>query len=736
MSEQPSPSELYINRELSWLEFNHRVFEEARSASHPLLERVKFLAITSSNLDEFVMIRVSGLQQQIAAGQGGDMSPDGMTATEQLAEVRARVVTMQTHISDHWRTSLHSALAAEGIQILDYGDLDGDQVLELREYYEREIFPILTPLAIDPGHPFPHISNLSMNLAIVVDDPIQGRRFSRMKIPGSLPRLVPCKSAVARAAKSKGGSESATERVGCSCFVWIEQVVAANLDTLFRGLDVRESYPFRVTRNADIEIQEDEASDLLRTIEEGLRQRQFGAVARLEIDLGMPDELRQLLTSNLLLDAADVVEMERPLGIADVMDLLKVERSELKDAPLVTHVPPELVSAVDDRKTDDLFAAIGEHDILLHHPYDSFRPVVAFVEGAAHDSNVQAIKQTLYRVGSRSPIVRALAQARDDDTQVAVLVELKARFDEENNIEWARALEDAGVHVVYGLLGLKTHCKMTLIVRKEPGGLRRYLHLGTGNYNPTTARIYTDFSLFTVNEELAADVSELFNLLTGYSRQTEYRKLLVAPVNMRQRLTALIENEAHAARQGRPARLLFKMNSLVDPDMICSLYDASRAGVKIDLIIRGISCLRPGVEGMSENIRVVSIVGRFLEHSRAYYFENGGEGGEAAALYLGSADIMQRNLDRRVEVLFPIEDAELRRSIRDDILEMDLRDTLKSWELQPDGSWTRVARSDDAEPISAQLHFLDVRREIVDSDAGKIQEVKFAPASIFPKLPV
>jgi polyphosphate kinase len=726
MPEHPCPSDLYINRELSWLEFNQRVIEEARLTAHPLLERVKFLAIASSNLDEFVMIRLSGLQQQTNAAPAEE-SPDGKNSQEQLIEVRARVKSMQEEIGALWHDTLSGALAEQQIYILDYDDLDGEQTLQMREYYELEVFPILTPLAIDPGHPFPHISNLSMNLAIAVLDPVQGERFARMKIPGTLPRLVPCGPPKTGQDGARGGGDGQ----GKQYFVWLEQVVAANLDTLFPGLDIIESHAFRVTRNADIEIQEDEASDLLRTIEEGLRQRHFGAAARLEFGNGLPQDLRDLLVSNLLINPEDAYELHEPLGLADLMELMKVERSDLKDAPFASRIPPELQHAVEDVDIEAFCGAIRAKDIFLHHPFDSFRPVVALIEAAAQDSNVMAIKQTLYRVGARSPIVRALAQARDEDTQVAVLVELKARFDEENNIEWARALEDAGVHVVYGLLGLKTHCKMALFVRKEAGGLRRYLHLGTGNYNPATARIYTDFSLFTASEDLAADASELFNLLTGYSRQAHYRKLLVAPVNMRDSLVALIRREAEHARVGRPARLIFKMNALVDPDMICELYDASRAGVKIDLIVRGICCLRPGVEGMSESIRVISIVGRFLEHSRAYYFHNGGEG--EPLLYCGSADLMQRNLDRRVEVLFPIEDAALRDSIRDEILEINVKDTVKAWELASDGTWCRIQPQSGEPPVNSQQYFLDER---VETHESPISEIKFTPASIFPPLPV
>ncbi len=718
----------YINRELSWLEFNQRVFEEAKLDSHPLLERVKFLAIASSNLDEFVMIRVSGLQQKAHAGQGADASPDGLTAVEQLNLVRARCRDMQAAIDRYWLNELLPAINSEGILVCDFSELNSDQVLELREYFEREIFPILTPLAIDPGHPFPHISNLSLNLAVTVKDPVQGERYARMKIPGSLPRLVPFKTAKP-VEKANGAKPS--PKFG---FVWIEQVVAANLDTLFSGLEVIESHPFRVTRNADIEIQEDEASDLLRTIEEGLRQRHFGAVARLEVQSTMPAPLRDLLISNLLVSPDDVSDLTAPMGLSDVMDLLKVDMPELKDPPLVTRVPPELQDGVETRNAEEIFGAISQHDILLHHPYDSFRPVIAFIEAAAHDKDVRAMKQTLYRVGSRSPIVRALAEARDDDTQVAVLVELKARFDEENNIEWARSLEDSGVHVVYGLIGLKTHCKMALVVRKEPGGLKRYLHLGTGNYNPTTARIYTDFSLLTANEDLAADVSELFNLLTGYSRQMKYRKLLVAPVNMREGLLQRIAQEAECAKQGLPGRLIFKMNALVDPEMIDALYEASNAGVKIDLIVRGICCLRPGVDDLSKNIRVISIVGRFLEHSRAYYFHNGQQ--DPPSLYVGSADLMQRNLDRRVEVLFPIEDQTILAYIRDGILEVALRDTAKAWTLNSDGSWERIHAVKGHKSFSSQQYLLDARAQQDGPADTAATETKFVPASIFPPLPV
>jgi polyphosphate kinase len=604
-----------------------------------------------------------------------------------------------------WLGDLQPALRAENIVICDWDDLGSTEKADLRAWFEREVYPVLTPLAIDPGHPFPHISNLSLNLAVIVRDGEHGERFARMKVPGVLPRLVPC---------GIGGAKPDTGH----CFVWLEQIIAANLDCLFHGLEVLDSFPFRVTRNADIEIQEDEASDLLRTIEQGLRQRQFGAVVRVEINPRVPTVLRNLLASNLLVDPKDVVELKGALGLSAIMEILKVDRPDLKDAPFTPRVPAQIANAVAAKNAPELFAEIRRGDILLHHPYDSFRPVTGLIVGAAHDKDVLAIKQTLYRVGSNSPIVQALAAARDDDTQVAVLVELKARFDEENNIEWARSLEEAGVHVVYGLLGLKTHCKVALVVRKERDGITRYLHLGTGNYNAVTARVYTDFSLLTVNEDLAADVSDVFNLLTGYSLQKKYRKLLVAPVNMRERLVEMIRREADHARAGKPARLLFKMNALVDPAIIVHLYEAGQAGVKVDLLIRGICCLRPGVPGVSENIRVVSIVGRFLEHSRAYYFHNDGK----SELYLGSADMMQRNLDRRVEILFPIENPAHRAFLRDDVMDVYLADTAHARQLMPDGVWVRVRPAEGEPPFSAQDWLRDRDNDVPETDAYHLEK--------------
>jgi polyphosphate kinase len=680
-----SDPKLYLNRELSWLAFNGRVLNEARDRATPLLERVKFAAIAHSNLDEYYMVRVSGLQQQVAAAMT-DVSPDGMTSAEQLAVVRGQVGPMLSEAAGVFQNALLPTLRSVGIEILDYAELSRAQKQALKSYFEHDVFPVLTPLALGPGHPFPHISNLSLNLAVVVRDPDLGERFARMKIPGILPRFVPCP----------------VEGAGAKpCFVWLEQVIAANLEALFPGLQVTESYPFRVTRDADLEIQEDEASDLLQTVEQGLRRRQFGDVARLEVTTAMPVRVRDLLIENLLVDPADVYALPGPLGLSDLMQIWKLDRPDLKDPPLIPFVPPALA---DPNKS--ILDVIGEQDLLLHHPYDSFGPILDFIKSAVNDLGVLAVKQTLYRVGSNSPIVKSLAAARDDDTQVAVLVELKARFDEENNIEWAKALEDAGVHVVYGLVGLKTHCKVALVVRKEQGGgLRRYVHLGTGNYNPTTARIYTDLSLFTARPDIVSDVSELFNHLTGYSRQRRYRKLLVAPVNMRERLLQMIAREADWARRGKPARLVLKTNTLSDIPIIRALYAAAQAGVKIDLIVRGACCLRPGVPGVSENIRVVSIVGRFLEHSRIYYFHNGGR----YQIYCGSADLMRRNLDRRVEVLFPVEDAALKKQIRDDMLEIYLKDTVNAHVLQPDGTYIRLHPAEGAAPFSAQNWFLTHR---------------------------
>jgi polyphosphate kinase len=680
----------YFNRELSWLEFNRRVLEEALDESVPLLERVKFLSIFSTNMDEFFMIRVAGIKQQVAAGVVG-RSPDGMTPAEQLIAIRRVVGTMVDQHRRCWLQSVQPQLRAQGIAVLDYVELNERQRAFCKEYFEREVFPVLTPLAFDPSHPFPQISNLSLNLAVVINDPEEGELFARVKVPAVLPRLIEVRGGLC-----DGSKQITPERR--HCFVWLDQVIAENADALFPGMEVVETYHFRITRNADVEIQEEEAADLLRTIEQGVRKRRFGAVVRLTVQHDMPPRIRELLLANLKLTPDDLYEVHGPLGLSDIMELTRVDRPDLKDPPFYP-TPPAVLRGC--RSTAEMFAAIRQQDILLHHPYDSFQPLVELIEAAAEDPDVLAIKQTLYRVGSNSPIVKALMHARDQDKQVTVLVELKARFDEENNITWARALERAGVHVVYGLVGLKTHAKIALVVRREYDGLRRYVHLGTGNYNATTARIYTDLGLLTSRPDIGSDVSDLFNFLTGYSRQRRYRKLLVAPVNLRERLTTLIEREMSHAASGRGGHLIFKLNAVVDPQVIDMLYRASQVGVKVDLIARGICCLRPGVPGLSENIQVRSIVGRFLEHSRIYYFANGG----VPEVYLGSADLMQRNLDRRVETLFPIEDRAMVAHIRTDLLDVYLRDNARARVLRPNGSYVRLQPAEGEAAIDSQAVF-------------------------------
>jgi polyphosphate kinase len=679
---------LFINRELSQIEFHHRVLDESFNRSHPLLERVKFLAIFSSSLDEFFMVRISGLKQQVMLGIT-DRPPDGLTAREQLVAIHRTITVLVEQEMENWHKHLGPELAEEGIHVLNYDDLKKRQQKKLSDYFEREIFPVLTPLAFDPGHPFPHISNLSINLAVVIRDPQTGStHFARVKVPSTLPRLVPL--------NPLDPDELLPPAV--QKFVWVEQVIAANLDRLFPGMEIVAAYPFRVTRNTDMEIQEEEADDLLLTIEANLRRRHFGFAVRLEIDESMPERIRNILASNLQIGVYDVYTVTGPLGLSSLLELHKLERPLLKDEFFQPVLPPPLRSGA------NIFEVLKRQDVLLHHPYDSFLPVIDFVQAAAEDPDVLAIKQTLYRVGTNPPIVHALMRARENGKQVSCLVELKARFDEESNIEWARALEKAGVHIVYGLIGLKTHCKVCLVVRREREGIRRYVHLSTGNYNVQTARVYTDLGLMTSNEEIGVDASELFNYLTGYSKQDEYRKFLVAPKNMRRHLLQLIEREMSHGDKGR---LIFKANALVDSEMIRNLYRASQAGVQVDLIIRSICCLRPGVKGVSENIRVLSVVGRFLEHSRIYYFHNRGE----PDLYVGSADLMPRNIDRRVEVLFPIEQPLLRQEIKEHILEIYLKDTAKGHLLQPDGRYIPAhnATEDGEELFNSQEWFLNGR---------------------------
>ncbi|MDX9992593.1 MAG: polyphosphate kinase 1 [Anaerolineales bacterium] len=684
---------LYLNRELGLLEFQRRVLAEAADERWPLLERVKFLSIFGSNMDEFFMVRVGGLKMQIAEGVF-DASPDGLTPAEQVAAIRKIAVGLLQEAHLRWADDLLKNLDKAGIHVLDYGQLDEKQREASQEYFDEVVFPVLTPLAFDPGHPFPHISNLSLNLAILIRDHRGNERFARLKIPASLPRLIPLK-------RSSGGTRKDGTSPYHHYFVWMEQVVLAHLASLFPGMKIVEAHLFRVIRNADLVVQELEGDDLLETMQESVRERRFGSVVCVEINRQMPPRIREVLISQLEVDSRDVFAFDGPLGLQDFRSLLALDRPDLKDPLFQPRIPKILKKNNGDDA--NLADSIRAGDILLHHPYDSFVPVVNFLRQAAYDRDVLAIKQTLYRVGTNAPVVRALLEARRDyGKQVSTLVELKARFDEESNISWARMLEQEGVHVVYGLLGLKTHAKMALVVRREGEHIRRYIHLGTGNYNAATAQLYEDIGLFTSDPQICADATDLFNYLTGYSAKTEYRKLLVAPVNLRQKFEALIDREIEHHKAGRPAHLVFKFNALVDKAIIQKLYTASQAGLKVDLVVRSICCLRPGIKGLSENIRVVSILGRFLEHSRIYYFENAGD----PQVYLGSADLMPRNLDRRVEVLFPIEDPQNIRYIRQHVLDTYLHDNFAAHLMQPDGSYKRLSPPKDAAEINAQKVFL------------------------------
>jgi polyphosphate kinase len=683
---------LYINRELSWLEFNRRCLHEAFRPELPLLERVRFLAIFSNNLDEFFMVRVSGLYDQVAHG-AYEISPDGLTPQEQLAAIRERVLPMLRQKRDHLYNEILPRLAEAGVHVLNYADLDEADCAAVRRYFEAEIFPVLTPLAVDPGRPFPHISNLSLNLAVRLEDTYGKERFARLKVPNILPRLLNLGDIHRRYGS---GYESNQHR-----FVWLEQVIAANLDLLFSGMRVLEASAFRVTRNNDIEIAEEEASDLLESVEEVVRARRFGPVVRLDVAECMSESVRNLLLHNMEITPNELYVLPEPLGTRDLFELANIDVPALKYPPYTPSRPANLPIGC------DIFEAIRRGDILLHHPYESFAPIVEFFQQAAEDPNVLAIKCTLYRIGSKSPIVEALLNAIENGKQVAALVELKARFDEENNISWARALENAGVHVVYGLIGLKTHAKISLVVRKEPDGIRRYVHLSTGNYNTTTARIYTDLGLLTCDPQIGADATLLFNRLTGYTNGARYQKLLVAPEHLRTAIYGLIRREIEHARNGRPAHLIFKMNALVDKRMIALLYEASQAGVQIDLLVRGICSLRPGVPNISENIRVRCLLGRYLEHARIYYFANGGD----EEIYCGSADLMPRNLDRRVETWYPIQAPELKRRLRDEILAIEMMDTVKARILKPDGTYERVLPAEGEPPLDAQQWFMDHARE-------------------------
>ncbi|HEY9675465.1 MAG TPA: polyphosphate kinase 1 [Waterburya sp.] len=692
----PSDLQYYFNRELSWLEFNDRVLHEATDPRTPLLERLKFMSIFSSNLDEFFMVRVAGLKKQVDA-QVSKLTPDGRTPSDQLEAINQRLHPMVMEAHQHFEKVLRPQLALVGVHLLDYMDLNQEQRTYLQNYFDEQIFPVLTPLAVDPSHPFPHISNLSLNLAVVVKDPDTGEElFARVKVPKVLPRFVPLPDELQQRQKGKPS-------------VWtgvpLEQVIAHNLESLFPGMNILDYHPFRITRNADLAVEEDEADDLLLAIEQELRKRRFGGSAvRMEIQVTMPDTVREMLMRELRLKDSDVYEVEGLLCLGDLMSFMELPLPELKDPPWTPIVPSRFRSSSPDDEEEDLFSLICRGDILVHHPYQSFSgTVLCFITQAAQDPGVLAIKMTLYRTSGDSPIVNALISAAENGKQVSVLVELKARFDEENNILWARKLEQAGVHVVYGLVGLKTHTKVVLVVRRQDNKIKRYVHIGTGNYNPKTARIYTDMGLLSCRDDLGADLTDLFNYLTGYSRQRSYRKLLVAPVNLRDRFQSLITREIENCRQGYPSRIVAKMNALVDPKLITNLYEASCAGVQIDLIVRGICCLRPGVPGISENIRVISVVGRFLEHSRIYYFHNQGK----EEVYIGSADWMPRNLDRRVEAIVPVEDPELIKDLQE-ILAVMLADNRQAWELQPDGRYIQRHPADGAQEQCAQKILMEM----------------------------
>jgi polyphosphate kinase len=678
---------LYINRELSSLAYQKRVLEEAQDEKNPLLERVKFLGIVGSALDEFFMVRVSGLKKQVIAGVL-DLPPDGMTPAEQLAAIRKVAFDLRTKAQDCLVNQILPGLNKNGIHILGYKDLNQNQLGNVKSYFDKVVFPVLTPLAFDPGHPFPHISNLSLNLAVLLKDKHGREHFARIKVPDTLPRFVPIK-------RSSGGVRKDGTVPYNHYFTWLDDVIAANLNVLFPGMQVVEAHPFQVVRDADMTIQELEADDLLESMEQTVRQRRFGSVVCLMINRAMPNYIKAILIDNLELDRKDIYTLEGPLGLSSFTGLYEIDRYDLKDPPY----KPALPSVFQDASYDgNIFNLIRQQDILFHHPYDSFMPVIDFLKAAAKDPDVLAIKQTLYRVGKQAPVVETLLEAVERGKQVAVLVELKARFDEESNIGWARMLEREGVHVVYGLLGLKTHSKIALVVRKEGDGIRRYLHLATGNYNAITAQLYEDIGLFTCSEEFGEDSTDLFNYLTGYSSKKDYRKLLVAPINLRERMEHLIEREIQHQLKGEPGHLIFKVNSLVDKHMIQLLYKASQAGVKVDLLVRGICCLRPGLPKVSENIRVLSIVGRYLEHSRIYFFRNGGKW----EIYIGSADLMPRNIDRRVEVLFPIESKDLIDRIHGQILNAYFRDNLKARQMKHNGEYERVEIAPGDEPTNIQ----------------------------------
>jgi len=687
----------YLSREMSMLKFYRRVLFEAVNPETPLLERVRFLSILGSGLDEFFMVRVGGL----AMGLDNDKERfyfEGMTPQKQLREIRKEATKIIGDAHECFFEMVKPQLDQAGIRIYHYDELNKAQKSRVDAYYKEVIFPVLTPLAFDPGHPFPYISNLSYNLAVVVADQDGVQHFARLKVPGSLPHFLPCH----KAAYDPSPRVKQTKKHD---FVWISEVIKANLADLFPGMTIIEVHPFHVVRNAEIELQGLEVMDLLEVMEESVRRRRFGSVVRLMVSSEMPDYVLKILVDNLNVESQFIYTYDKPVILRHLSQISQLNRQDLKYKQFNPVLPDEF-KFDRDASPEQFFCVIRDKDVMLHHPYESFDPVVEFLRNATIDPNVMAIKQTLYRVGHNSPVVRMLLQARRDyGKQVAVLVELKARFDEESNIEWAKLLEQEGVHVTYGLLGLKTHSKIALVVRKEGEHIRRYVHMATGNYNHTTAKLYEDIGMFTSDDAIGADATDLFNYLTGYSAKENYRKLMVAPLQLRDKFEELIYQEMAQHKKHGDGRIILKMNALVDGEMIRLLYKASQAGVKITLIVRGICCLCPGVEGLSDNIQVLSIIGRFLEHSRIYYFHNHGE----EIIYLGSADLMPRNLNQRVEVLFPVENQAMIHHLRDDVLEVYLRDDIKGWRMQPDGSYERAVPSEGQVLVDVHRYFLDHR---------------------------
>jgi polyphosphate kinase len=701
-------SALYLNRELSWLEFNARVLAEAESEAVPLLERLKFHAIVTGNLDEFFMVRVAGLKQQLT-GEVDEMGPDGMTVQQQLAAIATRVHALVAAQSQSL-AALLPKIAEVGVAFVKPAELSVDSLAELDARFHSEVFPILTPIAIDPGHPFPQVRNKSLNLGVMfVREGATEQSFGVVQVPSMLPRLLPVTGT-----RANGGPLAARS------FVLLEDIVARHVSTIFPGVRIKGLYVFRVTRNFDIEVDEEEAEDLLQSIQQELRRRERGNAVRLEVAGDPPKGSLAKLVKALKLDLdKDVYLAGGILNVADLMGISRDETRSYRDEPFVPHTVPPL------RESDDLFAVLREQDVLLHHPYESFDSVVDLVSRAADDPDVLAIKQTLYRAGGDSAIVKALVRAAESGKQVTAIVELKARFDEESNIAWARMLEQAGAHVVYGLLGLKTHAKCLLIVRREKGKLRRYAHMSTGNYNPTTARLYTDLSLFTSRADICEDVSSLFNLLTGYSAPPKWNKLIVAPLGLHEAVLGLIAREADHARVGRPARIVAKMNALVDADVIEALYCASQAGVPITLLVRGICCLRPSIPGVSDTIEVRALIDRFLEHGRAFHFANGGHD----EVYIASADWMPRNFHRRVEAMVPVEDPVIRARLME-ILQTQCADNVKSWLLQPDGKYERVHAAPGQAPLRSQSRFVEMMRDKVKAAEAAATSGRFHLSSL------